>query len=181
MSTTIELGELTGDYVLDTARTRVGFVARHTLGSRVRGHFEEFEGGARLDGDRPARSSAWLVIRAASIRTGNRQRDEQLCGTFLDAAGHPSLTFASAEVTRLDGSRFRVTGDLTIRGTTRPVTFDLELTGAGSEPHGGHRVAFRGGVTVDRGEWGVNWNALTSLLLSPKVTLEFDVTAIRQP
>jgi polyisoprenoid-binding protein YceI len=176
MTTTAKLGELTGDYVLDTARTRIGFVGRHTMATRVRGHFAEFAGTAYLDGDDPSKSRADLTIRAGSLRTGNRRRDGHLRARFLDADAHPAITFTSTGVEQDDETAFKVAGDLTIRGVTSPVTVRFRLTGAGTGPR---VVALSGGVTVNRLDWGVNWNAATSLLISPKVTLEFDVAAVR--
>ncbi|WP_238448233.1 YceI family protein [Micromonospora sp. 4G55] len=132
MSTITTLNELTGDYVLDTTRTRIGFVARHAMGTKVRGQFEEFEGGAHLDGDNPSQSSARLTIQAKSIQTRNRQRDEQLRNTFLGVGEHPALTFASTKVQQSGTTSFKVTGGLTIRGVTKSVTVDFELTGAGT-------------------------------------------------
>jgi polyisoprenoid-binding protein YceI len=179
MTTTTKLSSLTGDYLLDTARTRIGFVARHTMATRVRGQFEEFEGSAHLDGEDPSKSSVRLTIQAKSIQTRNPQRDDPLRGKFLDTGNHPAITFTSTGVEQVDGITFTVTGDLTIRGVTRPVSVDFALTGAGNDPQGDFRVGFQGGVTIDRNDWGVNWNAATTVLISPKVTLEFDVTAIR--
>ncbi|MGW0545982.1 YceI family protein [Streptomyces altiplanensis] len=180
MSATTRLSDLTGDYVLDTAHTHIGFVARHTMATRVRGQFDEFEGGAHLDGDHPSKSSARLLIQAKSIQTRNRQRDDLLRGMFLDTDSHPAITFTSAEVEQVDETNYKVIGDLTLHGTTRPVTVDVELTGGGSGPQGDFRVGFKGSVTIDRNDWGVNWNAATAVLVSPKVVLEFDVTAIRR-
>jgi polyisoprenoid-binding protein YceI len=176
-----ELGELTGDYVLDAAHTRIGFVARHTMSTRVRGRFEEFEGGAHLDGDHPSRSGAQLTIRAKSIQTGHRQRDDLLWGAFLDAESHPVIGFTSTGVEQMDGSHFRVTGDLALRGVSRAVILDVALTGVERDPRGGPRVGFKGGVTINRNDWGVNQNAATRLMVSPKVILEFDVVVVRRP
>ncbi|MFD0412440.1 YceI family protein [Streptomyces sp. NPDC127108] len=180
MTTTTVLSELAGDYVLDAARSRTGFVARHTMGTRVRGHFEAFEGSAHLDGDDPSRSSAELTVRAASIQTHNPKRDEPLRTKFLDADAYPYLTFLSTRVAQVDGTRFEVTGDLTVRGVTKPVTVGFELTGAEQDPAHGLRVAFRGSVTINRKDWGVNWNAATGVMVAASVTLEFDVVAVRR-
>ncbi|WP_250574595.1 YceI family protein [Nonomuraea sediminis] len=170
------LSELTGDYVLDTAHTRIGFVARHTMATRVRGQFEEFEGSAYLDGDDPSKSSARLTIRAKSIQTHNPQRDDQLRGTFLYTDDHPAITFASTAVAQTGETTFKVTGDLTMRGVTKPVTVDFALTGA----RNGSRVGFKGSVTINRNDWGVNWNAATKVLVGSMVVLEFDVAAVRR-
>jgi polyisoprenoid-binding protein YceI len=180
MTTTSKLSELTGDYVLDTAHTRIGFVARHTMATKVRGQFDEFEGSAHLDGDDPSESSAELTIQAKSIQTRNQQRDEALRSKFLDMGNHPAITFTSTKVEQAGDTNFKVTGDLTIRGVTKPLTLDFELTGAENDPWGNFRVGFESSVTISRKDWGVNWNAATEVLVSEKVTLEFDVAAIRQ-
>ncbi|CAM5246117.1 polyisoprenoid-binding protein [Streptomyces spiroverticillatus] len=186
MSTIAQLGALTGGYVVDAARTRIGFVARHTMSTRVRGHFTEYEGGATLNGEEPERFSARMTLRAASLTTGNPQRDELLHASFLDAEHHPSLDFASTGIRRVDDTHYKVSGDLTIRGTTRRIVLDAELGDAGvdltgdpADAHGDFRVRLKGGVTVNRNDWEVNWNSVTSVLVAPKVRLEFDVTLIR--
>ncbi|GHE14395.1 YceI family protein [Streptomyces alanosinicus] len=179
MSPLTALAELTGDYVFDLARTRIGFVARHAMGTRVRGHFAEFEGGAHLDGSDPSKSSVRLTIPANGIRTGSRRRDDQLCDVFLGVHDHPSLRFVSTGVQQRSASMFAVGGDLTVRGVTRPVTLALELSGVENDLLRGFRVRFTGGTTTDRNDWGVNWNAATRLMVSPKVFLELDVTTIR--
>ncbi|TMR23418.1 YceI family protein [Nonomuraea turkmeniaca] len=181
MTTTSMLSELTGDYVLDTAHTRIGFVARHRMATKVRGHFEEFEGSAHLDGDDPSKSSAELTIQAESIQTRNPRRDDPLRSEFLDMRNHPTITFTSIGVKQVDETSFKVTGDLTIRGVTKPVTVDFKLTGAENGPRGSFRVCFTGSVTISRKDWGVNWNAATQVLVSEKVALEFDIAAIRRP
>ncbi|MCO5994436.1 YceI family protein [Actinoallomurus rhizosphaericola] len=181
MTTTTTLGALSGDYVLDTAHTRIGFVARHTMGPKVRGRFERFEGHAHLDGGDPSRSSVELTIQADSLQTHNAQRDGQLRDRFLGLKDHPTITFTSTETQFIDETGFRLTGDLTIRGVTRPVTATFQRTAAEPAAKGDLRVRFTGGATIDRADWGVNWNAATRLLIGRKVDLEFDVTAIRQP
>ncbi|WP_182906834.1 YceI family protein [Microbispora sp. H13382] len=180
MSTTTEFSELTGDYVLDTARTRIGFVARHTMASRVRGRFGEFEGGAHLDGEDPSKSAVRLVIHADSVQTGSARRDAHLRGRFLHVDDHPDITFTSTVVEQTGGAGFEVTGDLTIRGVIRPVTVHFELTGVENDPRGAFRIGFTGHLTLDRTHWGVDWNAATTILVSPKVLLELDATVIRR-
>ncbi|MFF5844195.1 YceI family protein [Streptomyces massasporeus] len=178
MTTATALGELTGDYVLDTARTRIGFTARAALVGRVRGRFDAFEGSARLDGGSPSRSAVRLTIRAASVQTRNTKRDDHLrSGDFLDAESHPALTFASTHVEQTGGTRFGVTGDLTVRGVTRQVTVDFELTDAGRDPQGSRSAAFTGRTVIDRHDWGVSG---ARGMVGRKVTLEFDVTAVRR-
>ena len=171
MTTTTRLSELTGDYVLDTERTRIGFVAKHRMATRVRGHFDVFEGAVRLDGADPAASSAQITIQAESIETGDKRRDAQLTRDFLEVATYPTITFASTAIEHVDAARFDVTGDLCIRGTTHPVTVPFELTGTADG------VAFTARLTIDRARWRVNWNALTTFMVVPNVVLDLEVTA----
>jgi polyisoprenoid-binding protein YceI len=173
--------ELSGDYVLDPVSTRIGFVARHPMATRVRGQFDEIEGSAHLDGDDPSMSSAELTIQTRSIRTRNHQRDGHLRTKFLDLDNHPTITFTSTKVAQTDETNFEVTGDLTIRGVTKPVTVGFTLSRADTAAGGDVRVGFQGSVTINRKNWGVNWNAATGILVSEKVALEFTVVAIRRP
>jgi len=179
MTTTPMRGELTGDYVLDIVRTRIGFAARHTIGPKVRGQFEEFEGSAHLDGDDPSKSSVRLTIQAGSFQTHNRQRDNLLRGRFLNIGEHPTIAFTSTGAQQVDETTFKLTGDLTIRGVTKPITVAFEQTGAEHDPQGNVRIHFKGGATINRKDWGVNWNAAAGLV-GTKVALEIDVAAIRQ-
>ncbi|MEV4392528.1 YceI family protein [Nonomuraea sp. NPDC049607] len=180
MTTTFVLSDLTGDYTLDLARTRIGFVARHTIGPEVRGRFDDFEGHARLDGGDPARSAVQLTVQSASIQSGNPKRDEYLRDKYLNLAEHPAITFTSSEVRQIGATAFELTGDLTIRGVRNPITVNLELTSAEHDPSGDLRLQLKGGATINRKDWGVHWSAAAGLVAG-KVTLEFDVAALRRP
>lgn len=177
MTTMTRLSDLTGDYVLDSTRTRIGFIARHTMATKVRGQFDAVAGHAHLDGDDPAMSTVDLRIGAKSIQTGNRRRDAPLRGKFLDVDRYPAITFSSSKVERLGETRFGVTGDLTVRGVTRPVTVGVELTGVENTPTGSARVSFTGSATINRKDWGVRWNAAIGLV-SKAVDLRFDVVVV---
>ena len=174
---------LTGTYAIDPTHSRIGFVARHAMVTKVRGSFNELEGTGSFDADDPAGSHLWLTIKAASIDTRNTDRDAHLRGNdFFDMANYPEITFASTAVEPVDGENYRVTGDLTIKGVTQPVTVDFEYTGAAVDPYGNQRIGLEGKTTVNRKDWGVNWNAALEaggVLVSEKVTLEFEVSAIR--
>ena len=182
-ATTTEFGALTGTYTFDTAHSRVGFVARHAMVTKVRGAFNEFTGQAVVDGDDPAKSSADVTIEVASIDTRNAQRDEHLrTNDFLDVATYPQITFSSTSIAHVGGNDFEVTGDLTIKDVTKSVTIPLEFQGAATDPFGNQRVGFEGGVTINRKDWGVNWNAALEtggVLVSEKITLEFEISAIK--
>jgi polyisoprenoid-binding protein YceI len=183
MTSTIDLTALTGTYTIDTAHSRLGLVARHAMVTKVRGAFNEWVGTATIDGDDPTKSSAEVTIQVASIDTRNAQRDEHLrTNDFLDVENHPTITFKSTGIERADGSTYDVTGDLTIRDTTKSITFPLEFTGAVTDPFGNERIGFDGSVVINRKDWGVNWNAALEaggVLVSEKVTLEFEISAVK--
>ncbi|MGW1867740.1 YceI family protein [Streptomyces mauvecolor] len=180
----VSIAELTGDYILDPAHTRIGFVARHAMVTKVRGAFHELEGTAHLDGTDPSRSSAQVVLKTESIDTGVEQRDQHLrTNDFLDAPNFPDITFRSTAVEPLSETEYRVTGDLTVKDTTREVTIDFEYTGNAVDPSGNLRVGLEGSVTISRKEFGVTWNAALEgggVLVGDKVVLEFDISAIKQ-
>jgi polyisoprenoid-binding protein YceI len=174
---------LTGNYQLDPTHSRIGFVARHAMITKVRGSFNDFEGSGYFDAENPANSRLQLSIKAASIDTRNAQRDEHLrSNDFFAMDEYPEITFASTAIERTDDDRFRVTGDLTVRGVTKPVTVDFEFTGSAVDPFGNTRIGLEGATTINRKDWGVNWNVALEaggVLVSEKVTLEFEVSAVR--
>ena len=177
------VSDIAGDYVLDPSHSRLGFSARHAMVTKVRGSFEEFEGTAHVDTVNPAASSVTVTIAAASVTTGNEQRDGHLkTPDFFDVENHPSITFVSTKVAR-QGAVWSITGDLTINATSNPVTIDFEETGSAKDPYGNTRIGFEGATTIDRGDWGLSFNAALEtggVLVSEKVTLEFDISAIAQ-
>ena len=172
--------DLVGDYTVDVARTRIGFVAKHTVGPKVQGRFEKFTAAAHVGDGGPADAHLTLTIEAAGIQTGNPRRDDSLRDQYLNAADHPAITFASTTVKQVDENNFTVTGDLTIRGVTKQIAVDLELSTAPYELSGGLQVRLTGGATIDRRDWGVHWAAAPGLV-SRKVELDLDITATRRP
>ena len=175
---------LTGQYALDPAHSRLGFVARHAMVTKVRGSFSEVEGKGYFDASDVSKSWLDVTIQAASIDTRNETRDAHLrSNDFFDMDTYPEIRFVSTAVEQRDDATYRVTGDLTIKDVTKPITIDLELTGPAVDPWGNTRIGLEGGVTVNRRDWGINWNAALDaggVLVSEKVALEFDVAAVRQ-
>ena len=173
---------LTGDYTIDPAHTRLGFSARHAMVTTVRGQFGDFTGTAHIDTANPAASKVALTIQTASIDTGVADRDGHLkSGDFFDAEANPEITFVSTKVER-DGDDWVVTGDLAIKGVSKPVTIDFESTGSALDPFGNLRVGFEGATSINRKDWGLVWNAALEtggVLVSEKIKLEFDVSAIQ--
>jgi polyisoprenoid-binding protein YceI len=174
--------DISGDYVIDAAHTRVGFSARHAMVTTVRGQFKDFEGQAHIDTANPGASSVTLKIQTASIDTGVADRDGHLTSAdFFDVEQFPEITFVSTDVSR-DGADWTITGDLTVKGVTQPVTVEFESTGSARDPFGNLRVGFEGGTAISRKDWGLTWNAALEtggVLVSDKVKLEFDVSAIQ--
>jgi polyisoprenoid-binding protein YceI len=181
--TTTATASVTGTYAIDPAHSRIGFVARHAMVTKVRGSFDEFEGSGYFDAENPASSYLALTIQAASINTRNADRDAHLrSNDFFDMDRYPRITFASTQVQPTGETTYRVTGDLTIKDVTRPVTIEFEYAGAAADPFGNHRIGLEGTTTINRKDWGVNWNAALEaggVLVSEKVVLEFEVSAIR--
>jgi polyisoprenoid-binding protein YceI len=177
----VAVENISGDYTLDPSHTRIGFSARHAMVTKVRGNFDQFEGTAHVDTANPANSSVTVTIEAASVTTGNEQRDGHLkTPDFFDIANYPQITFVSTDVER-DGTEWAITGDLTINGVTKSVTVPFEETGSAKDPFGNTRVGFEGEVTIDRTDWNLSFNAALEtggVLVSEKVKLEFDISAI---
>ncbi len=182
MSTVTVPTTLTGTYGIDPSHSRIGFVARHAMVTKVRGSFNEFEGSGYFDAENPANSNLQLTIQAASIDTRNADRDGHLkSNDFFDMENYPEITFTSTAVEHVDAENYRVTGDLTIKAVTKPVTVDFEYTGTAIDPSGNQRIGLEGKTTINRKDWGVNWNAALEaggVLVSEKITLEFEVSAI---
>ena len=179
---TTAIDDITGDYTIDVSHSRLGFVARHAMVTKVRGQFGAFTGTAHIDEATPADSKVDLSIDVTSVETGSPDRDGHLkSGDFFDTETYPSITFVSTDVKR-DGSDWAITGDLTIKDVTKSVTIDFEQTGSAVDPFGNTRVGFEGETTINRKDWGLTWNAALEtggVLVSEKIKLEFDVSAIR--
>lgn len=180
---TTTTGEISGDYNVDPSHSRIGFSVRHMMVTNVRGAFGAFEASAHIDAATPADSSVQVSIDTASIDTGVADRDAHLrSADFFDADNHPKITFASTKVERTDETTWLVTGDLTISGTSKPVTITFEETGAAKDAYGNSRVGFEGSTSISRKDWGLTWNAALEaggVAVSDKVKLEFDISAIK--
>jgi polyisoprenoid-binding protein YceI len=174
---------VSGDYTIDTAHSRVGFVARHAMVTKVRGSFDEFEGSFHIDGDNPEKSSGRVTIQAKSINTRSSQRDEHLrSNDFLGMDEHAEITFVSTAIKQTGDAEFVVTGDLSIRGVTKSLDIPFEYTGSATDPYGNQRLGLEGSVVINRKDFGVSWNAALEgggVLVSEKVTLEITVSAIK--
>jgi polyisoprenoid-binding protein YceI len=182
-TTPTTLSELSGNYILDPAHTRIGFVARHAMVTKVRGQFNEFEGSGVVDAADFTKSTVTVTIQAVSIDTRNEQRDAHLrSNDFLAMEEYPQITFSSTSIQQTGPNGVELTGDLTIRGVTNTVTIPFEFEGAASDPYGNLRVGFEGSVVINRKDYGITWNVALEtggVLVSDKITLEFEVSAIK--
>jgi polyisoprenoid-binding protein YceI len=172
-----------GTYVLDPTHTRIGFVARHLMVTKVRGHFAEFEGSITVAEDASA-STAEATLKTLSIDTGVADRDGHLrSGDFLEAEKYPEITFRNARVVKQKGAEFKVIGDLTIKGVTKPVELDVELDGVAKDPWGNEKLAVTASAEIDREDFGMTWNVALEtggVLVSKKIRLEIEAQAARQ-
>lgn len=179
-----ELAALSGVYTVDPSHTTIGFVARHAMITNVKGSFLDFEGSLHLDGTDPTKSKASLDVTMDSIDTGSADRDGHLkSADFFKTEEHPKMSFRSTKSEALGGNNYRITGDLSILGTTKPLTIDLEFNGVAKDPFGNERAGFEGKAELLRSEWGLTWNAALEtggVLVSDKIKLVFDISAIKQ-
>ncbi len=171
----------TGTYAIDPAHTEVGFIARHLIGTKVRGRFTDVSGTFTV-AENPEESTLEAVAQAASIHTGQVQRDEHLrTNDFLDVANYPTLTLRSTGLKRVDDTHWAMTGDLTIRGVTKPVDFDVEFLGEGASMQEGKSVvAFSARAEIDRRDFGVSFNHSLldgSVVVGNKVVIEIETEA----
>jgi polyisoprenoid-binding protein YceI len=177
------LAALTGDYTIDAAHSGVGFTVRHAMVTNVRGAFTDYEGTLHLDGSDPSRSGASIDVRIASVDTGMKDRDSHLLNAdFFDAEQFPLMTFRSTSAAHMGGDHYRITGDLTIKDVTRPITIDLEYNGSATDIFGNNRVGFEGRAEILRSQWGLAWNAALEaggVMVSDKVKLLFDISAVK--
>ena len=180
---TTDTATLSGSYTLDPAHTRIGFVARHAMVSKVRGSFSDFEADVNLDFANPTASTAKVVIQVASIDTGQAARDEHLrTNDFFDVPAFPAWTFQSTSIETKGNNEFALKGDLTIKATTLPVSIDFEHIGTATDVSGNLRAGFEGRATISRKDFGVTWNApleAGGVLVGDKIVLELDISAIK--
>jgi polyisoprenoid-binding protein YceI len=178
--TTITLPK-TGTYVIDPAHTEVGFIARHLVGTKVRGRFTEATGTFTV-AENPEESTLKASVEAASINTNNSMRDDHLrTNDFLDVPNHPTISLTSVGLKRDDDTHWTMTGELTIRGVTKPVDFHVEYLGEGpSMQEGKTVVAFSASAEIDRRDFGVSFNSSLldgSVVVGNKVVIELEVEA----
>jgi polyisoprenoid-binding protein YceI len=149
----------TRTYAIDKTHSEAAFQVRHLI-TKVRGRFADFEGAIQFDEDQPAESSVTFTIHAASIDTSTPDRDAHLRSEdFFAVDKYPTITFVSTSVSPKGKNAFEVAGDLTMRGVTRAIVIPMAYLGKATDPWGNQKVAFEGEMTLNRKDYGLNWNA----------------------
>jgi len=171
----------TGVWTLDKSHTKLGFVAKHLMVTKVRGHFESYDANIVVADD-ITESEIQVKIDPSSITTGAEDRDNHLrSNDFFDVENHPSIEFVSTAI-EADGDGFKIIGDLTVRGTTHPLTLDAEYEGSAVDPWGNTHIGFSATARINREDWGLTWNAALEgggWLVSKEVTLEIEGQLVR--
>ena len=166
-------------YQVDPAHSSITFTVKHMMISKVKGEFKEFDIEANGDPNDLANASVKVTIQAASVDTNNSDRDNHLrSGDFFNAEEYPHIVFQSTSFRSKGGGEFELTGDLTIRGTTREETFEVEYEGSAKDPWGNMKHAFSGEGSLNREDYGLTWNqALEAggVLVDKKVKFEFEL------
>jgi len=172
-----------GRWQIDPGHTEVAFIGRHFMLTKVRGRFTGVSGVIQVAED-PADSAVEVTIDMASVESGSQARDDHLrSADFFDAARHPTGTF-SGHAADWHGTRGLLTGELTLRGISRPVTLQASYLGYAADPWGGHRAVFTAAGTVNREDWGLTWNMPLDgggLLVSKEIRIEIELEAVLEP
>ena len=175
---------LSGDWEFDPAHTRIGFSARHAMVTTVRGSFNDVQGYFHADLDDMSKSSARVVLKAASVDTRNNDRDNHLrSGDFFDVEKWPDIVFESTQIEEVSDNAYVISGHLTIRDVTKPVTIPLELMGVQTDAFGALRAGFEGSRRINRREYGLEWNMPLDkggVLVSERISLEFEISAVQK-
>jgi polyisoprenoid-binding protein YceI len=166
-----------GTWNVDPSHSEVGFTARHLMVTKVRGQFKEFEGSVKV-GDNIADSLVSAVVQLGSVDTGSADRDTHLrSADFFDVENNPTMSFTSTEVTE-DSLR----GDLTIKGVTKPVEFDLDFNGLATDPWGNQKAGFEAKTEINRKDFGLEWNVALEgggVLVSEKIKVNLDIQLVK--
>jgi polyisoprenoid-binding protein YceI len=169
---------------VDPSHSHVEFAVKHMMISTVKGRFSDIDGTVAADGTDWTHASIEVSIKAASIDTRDEKRDAHLrSADFFDAETYPSITFRSTRIVAAGTDQYRVAGDLTIHGVTKPVTLDVTAEGQGKDPWGGERVGFSASTRIDRQDFGLSWNQaldLGGVLVGNDIRISLDIELLRQ-
>jgi polyisoprenoid-binding protein YceI len=169
---------------IDPSHSEATFAVKHMMFTTVRGHFNVLSGHLHIDEEHPENSWVDAQVDAASVDTRDERRDGHLrSADFFDTERYPTITFKSNFVARVEGNEYDVTGNLSMHGVTKPVTFKAEYSGLGKDPWGQQRAGLSAKTKINRKDWGLNWNqALESggVLVSENVNIEIDLSAVNK-
>ncbi len=170
-----------GTWNVDASHSSIGFTARHLMVTKVRGRFERFAGTITV-GENPLESSVTATVETGSLSTGDAGRDGHVTGAdFFDSEQFPTMSLQSTSITP-KGDDFVLNGDLTIKGVTNPVSFDLEFDGVATDPWGNTKVGFSAVTEISRKDWGLEWNMVLEtggVVISDKIKIELDIQAVK--
>jgi|SRR5579859_5911015 polyisoprenoid-binding protein YceI len=173
-----------GTWKFDPMHTQVEFSAKHLGMMTVRGHFAEVEAGGEIDVERPERSQVEATINTASIRTHNEQRDNDLrSSSFLEIDKYPTITFKSTAIEPAGTDRYTMTGDLTIKGNTRPVTLNVVKYGEFTDPNMGHRIGYAAEGQINRRDFGMTFDMMLDgkFIVSNEIQIQIEGELVEVP
>lgn len=172
------------NWVIDPTHSELGFRIKHLMISNVSGTFNEFEAKMETDNEDLSTARIQATIKAASVSTNNKQRDQHLQnGDFFEVEKYPEISFRSTKVEKLDHEQFIVYGELTLKGITKPVKLNVEYSGVTKDPWGGYRAGFTVTGKITRSEFGLNFNSILEtggLALSDEVKIHSEVQLVKQ-
>lgn len=172
------------DYAVDVAHSSVGFTVRHMMISKVHGNFRDFVGEFTFDPERGVLGNHKFEVKAASIDTGNAKRDEHLkSGDFFEVEKYPTITITNSKIKKRSKKKYDWTGDLNMRGVTKPVKFEVEYLGSIKDPRGNVKAAFNAEAKIKRSDWGLTYNqALETggVVISDEVSIDIDIQALEK-
>ncbi|ASK63693.1 hypothetical protein CFK37_16780 [Virgibacillus phasianinus] len=169
---------------VDAAHSSLEFVVKHMMISKAKGVFNDFEAEIEADPENLEDAKIEFNVDISSIDTRKKDRDDHLrSADFFDAENHPKMTFVATDIKKKSDNNYDVTGDLTIRGTKKPVTFDIDYEGTGKDPWGNEVAGFSGSTKISRKEFGLTWNAALEtggVMVGDEVKINVEIEAVKQ-
>ena len=171
-------------WTVDPSHSEITFKVRHLMIANVKGEFQKFNASIEAVGTDFSKAKVHATLDSAGIFTNDEGRDKHLrSADFFDSENHPHLSFTGTSMELVEGNDYKLTGELTIKGITKPVTLDVEFGGKNTDPWGNEKMAFSLNGTIDRKEWGLNWNAALEtggVMVSNEVRIGGEVQFVKQ-
>jgi polyisoprenoid-binding protein YceI len=168
---------------IDVVHSTVGFTVRHMVVTKVHGRFSDFTGKIDFNGKNIEKGAVEMTVQVASLNTDNQKRDDHLKSPdFFDVEKFPTMTFKSKKIIKGEGNKFKLVGDLTIRGVSKEVTFDCEFNGVVTDPMGNTRAGFSAQTKINRQDFNVKWNKKLDaggLVVGDEVTINLEIEAVK--